>query len=473
VLFATSRSAERIAAFRETLLVIFGLEEGTPERLSAALARVAPEEVAAVLGDFSPEEKIRVFRALPGTEEQGVVLEEADQKTRRDVLEGITEEERRRIIGDMSVDDLVDHLEALEPAEQKRLIASLGKREARDVQELLAYEPDTAGGMMTTEFLTIPLGSTSRQALEKIQGNLGVEVISYVYLTDEERTLRGVVSIREILRASPATPVDSYADPDVVRVGVETDQEEVAKVFDKYNLTVVPVVDGRQRIRGIVTVDDVIDALQEEHSEDMLLMAGTTAVHPLHEPIRLDVLKRLPFLMITMLGGLIVATTLDFFANDVIGIVIFSKMVIWVHLVSALSGNVAVVTSTVLVRGLATGYVSAQGLRRALLREVLVGALVAVILATLAGLEIYAFGLLIGEAGFGAPRVILALVLGMAASVAWAGLVGAVIPIACRLSRAIDPALASGPFVTITCDISASLIFLLIISLVVGGEWPG
>lgn len=473
MLLDTSPSADRIVALRETLVVIFGLDEATPERLSAALARVAPEDVSAVLGDFSPEEKVLIFRALPGTEEQGVVLEEADQKTRRDILEGITEEERRRIIGDMSVDDLVDHLEHLPPAEQKRLIASLGKREARDVQELLAYDPDTAGGMMTTEFLAIPLGSTSREALEKIQGNLGVEIISYVYLTGDEGTLRGVVSIREILRAAPSTPVDAYAETDVVRVGVATDREEVAKVFDNYNVTVVPVVDARNRIRGIVTVDDVIDALQEEHSEDMLRMAGTTAVHPLHEPVHLDVLKRLPFLLVTMVGGLVVAATLDHFANEVIGIFIFSKMVIWVHLVSALSGNVAVVTSTVLVRGLATGFISSQGLVRALVREVLVGVVVAFILAALAVAEIYAFSLIAGEPGYAAPRVIVALILGMVASIAWAGFVGAVIPVACRLSRRIDPALASGPFVTITCDISASIIFLLIIARVVGTEWPG
>lgn len=469
----TDFSTDRVAALHETLVAIFGIGDVEPLKLAAVLAQVAPEEVAAIMADFSDEDKIVIFRALPGTEEQGVVLEETDQQSRRDILEGITEEERREIIGEMPVDDLVDHLEDLPSDEQKRLIATLGKKDAKDVRELLRYEPDTAGGMMTTEYIAVPVGSTSRKALEQVQGNLAMELISYVYITKEDETLGGVVSIREILKASPQTLVDEYAEKDVVHVRVDTDQEEVATIFDKYNLTAVPVVDQQGRIRGVVTVDDVIDALQEEHSEDMFRMAGTTAVNPIYEPVMSDVTKRLPFLMITLVGGLVVALTLDFFVENMITPFLFAKMVIWVHLVSALSGNVAVVTSTVLVRGLATGDIALQRLWRALGREALVGLVVAFILAALAAGEIYFFAYLTGEPGYAAPRVVLALVLAMAASVAWAGLIGAVVPVACRLSRRIDPAIASGPFVTITCDVSASIIFLLIIYSLVGeAEFP-
>ena len=273
------------------------------------------------------------------------------------------------------------------------------------------------------------------------------------------------MSIREVLRATPDTNIDSYMVTDVVKVSVDTDREEVAALVERYDLGAIPVVDDHERIRGIVTFDDVMDAVEEEHSEDMLRMAGTTAVHPLYEPVKLDVAKRLPFLVITMTGGFAVLLVLNVF-RDPIGIVIFGTVLPLLHMLSALSGNVAVVASTVLVRGMATGDVSPRRLRKALGREFLVAAVVPIILAPTAGLILYLFGLLIPELEtYADPTIILAMMLGMVASVAWAGLIGALVPILCSLSRIIDPAIASGPFVTVTCDISSSLIFLVIVYL--------
>ncbi|MBN1441651.1 MAG: magnesium transporter [Planctomycetes bacterium] len=463
----------RATALHETLLALFELGESDSAKFAAAMERVAPEDVAAVLTDFESEKKLFLFRALPSAELQAVVLEETDQQSHREILEGLAEKERHEVLGEMPVDDLVDHLEQLPEAEQRRLIATLEKEEAEDVRELLGYDPDTAGGMMTTEFITIRAGTTSREALAAIQGNLNVEVIAYVYVTDAGERLKGIVSIREILRASPSTLVDSYMATDVVKVGVDTDREEVASCFDKYNLAVVPVVDSVGRIRGIVTFDDVIDAMQEEHSEDMFRMAGTTSIHPLYERIHSDVGKRLPFLMMTMIGGLGVATILDRAGVRSIGTTTFVMMVIWVQLVCALSGNVAVVTSTVLVRALATGEIGVTRLRRAFWRAVFVNGIIAVILALLAGIEMYLFGWVTGEAGYRSSPVLGSLMLAVVASVTWAGLIGAAIPLVCHLSGKIDPAIASGPFVTVTCDISSSLIFFLIINALLQGVWTG
>ena len=462
-------SLERASALHETLLAVLGLGDPDRRSLGRILDLFAPEDVAAVLGDFEVEEKILIFKAISSKEDQGVVLEETDQQSHREILDALTEEERRAVIGEMPVDDLVDHLEELPEAEQKRLIATLDKEEAEDVEELLQYEPDTAGGMMTTEFITMPLALTSRAALAKIQGNLGAEVIAYVYIVDDNECLCGVVSIREILRATPDTVVDTYMERDVVRVAVDTDREEVAAVVERYNIAAIPVVDRQERIRGLVTFDDVMEAVQEEHSEDMLRMAGTTAVHPLYEPVRVDVAKRLPFLLITMTGGFGVVLVQNLFRGpmEAIEAGILVMMLPLAHVLSALSGNVAVVASTVLVRGLATQEVGVTRLRKALKREILVAILIPLILAPAAGLTLYVIGHMAGGHMeiYCRPLVIRSLMLGMLASVAWAGLIGAVVPIFCILSKIIDPAIASGPFVTVTCDISSSLIFLLIVYL--------
>ncbi len=452
---------------------MFALGGVMHETLAAVLERVAPEDVAAVLCDFDFDEKLLLFRALPSAEDQGVVLEETDQKSHREILEALSEDERHEIIGEMPVDDLVDHIENLPEAEQKRIIASLEKDEAEDVEELLGYDPDTAGGMMTTEFITIPVGTSSGDVLKKIQGNLGAEaeIIAWLYVTENGEKLRGVVSIRDVLRASPQTVVDDYMETDVVKVRVDTDREEVAAVLDKYDFPVVPVVDEEDSIRGVATFDDVIDAMQEEHSEDMLRMAGTTSVHPLYEPILPVMGKRLPFLLVTWIGGLCVATILNRFGEPLVGSELFLHMIIWVHLVSALSGNVAVVTSTVLVRGLATGEVGLTRFKRVLIREMSVACLIAMILAVCSGVSMYFFGFFVDEPGYKAGQVILTLVVAMSVSVTWAGLIGGLVPVVCHISRKIDPAIASGPFVTITCDISASFIFLLIIYFMID-SWP-
>jgi len=465
---------DRAVALRETLVSLLLIDASESGALDACLERVAPEDVATVLGDFEPEQKAALFKAVTSVEAQATILEATDRGSRADILERLSEVERRDVLEEMPVDDLVDHLEELPADEQERIIDHLETAEAEDVRELRRYEPETAGGMMTSEFLSVPFSATSGEALAKIQGNLNAEVISHVYVVEPHEVLKGVVSIRDLLRARPETLVETYMETDLVKVGVDTDREDVGAIVDKYNFAVIPVVDDQNTIRGIVTFDDVLDAVQDEHSEDMLRMAGTTAIHPYYEPVYLGVAKRLPFLLVTLSGAFGVLLILQYYRGVLErgwgdATVLFALVVPAIHLISGLSGNVAVVTSTVFVRAFATGEIGSGRLLRAVIQEVAVGGLIALIMAAIVLAVLSSFAL--GTYGHG---VILVVAGGLCASVTWAALIGAIVPVACRVSKIVDPAIASGPFVTIMVDVSASLIFFLfVVTFLKGWVAPG
>lgn len=450
-------SSDRAQALRETLVSLFTLDTPDPRNVAAALRQVAPEDVASILGDFDEAEKLLIYHALPSNEDRGVVLEETDQQSRREIIEQSTEKETLDVLGEMAVDDLVDQMENLSEEKRAKVLAALESEEAQDVKELLTFAPETAGGMMTTEFLTIPVGVTSRDALAEIQGNLNVEVISYVYVTAPGDSLQGVLSIRDILNAKPDTPIESYMKRDIITVSIDTDREEVAGVVNKYNFPVIPVVDEENSIKGIVTFDDVFDAVEEEHSEDMLRMAGTVAIHPFYEPIYLGFLKRLPFLLLTMLGGIGVIVLKGWFKGDIpddIFLIAFA----YVPLLCGLSGNVAIVSATVMVRGMATGDINLGRAWRAVGREVGVGVLIAIALSALVS-----FGIAFMNNDEATARLGWLVGLGLCLSIAWSAFLGAIVPLLCRASGVIDPAIASGPFVTMTCDITATFIYFFLV----------
>lgn len=450
-------TSDRASALRETLIALFELDAPEPSSLQSALRRVQPEDAASILREFDDAEKIAIYRALPGDEEKRIVLEESDLPTRRKILEQLEATERASILGQMAVDDLVDQLEALPLETRNEVLATFPKSDREEVRELLSYPPDTAGGMMTTDFISIPVNVSSRDALAKIQGNLKSEVIAYIYATDHQGRLQGVASIRQILSAKPETPVQEFITTDVISVHVSTDREEVASVANRYNLPVLPVVDDDQELRGIITFDDIFDAVEEEHSEDMLRMAGTVALHPIDEPVLVGALKRLPFLIITMLGGFGVLVVKTVFENRIPPGVFLVALGV-VPLLSGLAGNVGIVTATVMVRGLATGDISSRRAFRPIWRETLVGLLLGAVLAAFVSVVLRVSGN--EQYSWGICQVIS---LGLFASVLWAAFVGALVPLICKASRFVDPAIASGPFVTMACDLSASLIFLTLV----------
>jgi magnesium transporter len=467
-----SPNEDRADALRETLRALFELGSPDESTLRAALSKIAPEDVASILDDFSEKEMLSIFRALPSNEDRSIVLEATDKHSAREILDELEDNERIEVLRELLLDDLADQLEALEDEDQaEQVIQSLGDEDAKEVEELRKFQPDTAGGLMNPDFLWVPAAGSSRQALEQIQGNVDIEVIAYVYVLDDDDVLRGVASIRGLLNAKPETPVAEYMTPtpELHVVSVDTDQEDVAAAVDKYNLPVLPVLDHEGRMKGVVTYDDVIDVVQEEHSEDMLRMAGTVAVHPFHENVWAGVGKRLPFLLVTMIGGLGIVWLLDVFEGAIPQKTRESAMMC-LPLLLGLAGNVAIVSSTILVRGLATGEITRTRLLRALGKELLIAMLIGLILGLIVHYGIMALGNLGVDSAAGLQDLAGIPATALFVSVVFVAFLGGIIPILCVYTKRIDPAIASGPFVTMLCDLSVALIFLSLVWLLLPGH---
>ena len=462
---------ERAEALRENLAALFDVDGADDAHLSSAVQRVVPEDIAAILEDFSLEQKLSIFRAIHSDEAKSVVIEETDQESHDELLDALSKEEIVAILGEMPVDDLVDHLEDLAPEEKAHVLANLEPDEARVAEELAQYAEDTAGGMMTTEFLELSTDLTSHQALAAIQGNLDLEVISYIYITEDDSTLRGIVSIRDILRSKPDTPVQEYMKTDVIHVNVFTDREEVAAAANKYNLSVIPVLDDENQSQG--------HRHRRRHSR--CRRGRTLRRHAAHGRNG----RRAPVSRIGDGRRAQEASVPDGdddgrHSGDVSRRLLRKERSLHINRRRRPTsvGNVGATARLCARRQRRHRHVDSHrpwaGDRRDQ-RE-----------PRMEGAPPRSVDQRIGRTGSGRHRrrhrraasysnkeglegqtmtIFGSIGCGLAASISWAALVGAAVPVLCRLSGRIDPAIASGPFVTMLCDLSASAIFLTLVLL--------
>src|SRR5579884_2681992 len=222
------------------------------------LAELHPAELADVLSDLDGRERESVFRAL-APEAAAEALTEVEPKIREQLIASVPPERAADILEEMPPDEAADLLAALPEQESELLLTKMERAEAREVAELLRYEPDTAGGMMTTELVALPADLTCAEALERLRARAAeVEFIYYLYVVDPDQRLRGVITIRQLLVAAPETPLEAIMERDIVSVRPDDTRERVAEVVEKYNLLAVPVLDEEERLLGIVTVDDVL-----------------------------------------------------------------------------------------------------------------------------------------------------------------------------------------------------------------------
>lgn len=453
---AAARSNELL---RDTLRRF--VRRGARSSITKLLAKVRPEDVAQLLRSLTPAERMAVFHILTRDypDEVGDVLTELEPHQRNELLERAGAAEVASILERVPSDDAVFLVESLPEELQEEVLSLVDLRGSADVQAQLIYEDDTAGRVMNTDFFSLPEATLVREAIAAIQENRDVELIFYLYVVDAEERLSGVTSLRQLLLAPPGETLGGMAQRDVITAHTDTDQEEVAQLAARYDLLAIPVVDDAERLVGIVTVDDIVDIVKEEATEDFLRMVGTSEDEIVHQERSLKVAGiRLPWLLVNMVGLVITGLLLDHFA------VTFREtlfLITFVPVIMGMGGNSGSQTSTITVRSLATGRLGrGQGrVGHFLWQQTKVGLTLGVAL----GAVVAAVTLLLPQ---GNPYYAVVVSVSLFCAVLTASLLGTLIPLVSE-RLGIDPAVAAGPLVTTSNDILGLLIYFAFSALLI------
>jgi len=355
------------------------------------------------------------------------------------------------VIEDMPQDDAADFVGLLDDDKADALLEKLPEKDREELTQLLQYDEESAGGLMTPYVVAIRKNQTVGAAIKEIQKfvkKAGFELFYTAYVVDEYDHLIGTIGTTELLLAERNSLIENLMNPDVVAVDQDLDQEEVARVAQEYDLVVVPVIDNHLKLIGRVTLDDLVDVIVEEHNEDLGHLAGTG-----HEEVsETSVLRtsgdRLPWLLIGLFGGFLTAIVMSFYENAIISL---PDVAYFIPLVAALGGSIGIQSSTIVVRGLATGAIQTTDILIRLWKELKVGLLNGIICSII--LTIMSF-YLTSDLGRALTSGIALLIV-----VCFAATVGSTIPIILKRMN-IDPALATGPFITTTNDIIGIAIYL-------------
>ncbi|MDH4098668.1 MAG: magnesium transporter [Nitrospira sp.] len=425
------------------------LRRGAITNLSKMLGRMHPADVAKAIRHLSSsKEKREVFELVRGENKRGQVLSELDGESIQDVLADLLHSDVAWLLKDIGPDDVAYILGFL-PEERGRDILALMKTEdSTEVADILKYEKDTAGGIMTTEFFSLSEDATAQEAIRRLQHATDAEMVFYIYVTDKDEHLVGVLSLRQLLTVPPATPLRNIMTRDVMSVAVDMDQEEVARQVASYNLLAIPVVEKDGRLAGIITVDDVVDVIREEATEDMLKMAGAIEEESVSKSSSLGAAKlRLPWLFTNLVGSLLSGAILWYFRYTIQEVV---AIVSFIPVIAAMGGNVGLQSSTLIIRGLATGHVELTDVWTVFFRETKVGLLMGL-----------ACGLMLAVVGWGLRQGFLGVVVGVSLVIAFlvSTSMATIMPIVLK-RMGVDPAVAAGPFVTTANDITGITIYL-------------
>ena len=430
---------------------ILALLEESPNDVPAETEEMHAADLADV-AEALPLEQVKILLRVLPADRAADVLEYLDEELRAHLLEEMSPAQAARLVSEMTPDDRVDVLEELEEERTKEILAAIPAEARRETEALLTYAPDTAGGLMTTEFVQVPETMTVEQALSSVRRIARAgrrEAMHAVYVTDTTGALRGVMSLRELLAAPEGARVADIAWEEVVSVHAATDRAEVARMTSEYDLVAVPVVDDAGRVIGVVTVDDVIDAIVEEQTEDVQKLG---AVQPLEEPYFQASFwsiarKRGGWLVLLFIGEMFTGTALRHYEATLVSAV---ALTFFIPLIISSGGNSGSQSATLITRALAVGDVDMRDALRVFMRELGQGLVL---------------GAFLGAIGFGR-----ALMWGNGSDIAWVvaltllfvvvtgTIVGAMLPLAfTRLG--FDPAIASSPFVASLVDVAGIIIY--------------
>ena len=377
------------------------------------------------------------------------IIDDADDNEKYDLLSIHEGNMQKEIIHEMSSDELVDLLEAVTDDEAKSIMIKMDKEDIDEVKELLTYPPDSAGGIMATEFVSIKENMTIGETLNYLQKETpDVDNAYYIYVVDENSLLKGVISLRDIVINSFDVKIYDIMNTNAMSIPVDMDKEEVGHIFEKYGYLTMPVVNEFMQILGIVTSDDVMEVLSDEHTEDLYRLAGLKEDEKVTGSLKSAVSSRLPWLFVNLLTAILAAFTVSLFEGTIQKVVALAT---FMPIVAGMGGNAGTQTLTIIIRSIALGEVTAKNSFKILLKEFGVGLFTGISMGIAVALLGYlwekniVFGLVIG----------LSMVLNMVA----ATISGFAVPVILKKLN-IDPALASAVFVTTVTDVLGFFFFL-------------
>ena len=415
------------------------LREGEEDALEIFLRLVRPEDIAGWLEPLSADERQKIFSALDHSS-AGTVLTDTTASIRAELVDEIEPERLARIAEALPADEAADLIGELEAEETEQVLHHISTEDEEVLRQLLTYPEDTAGGLMNPDAVALHPGETVDDAIRYLRSVAEDTPISAVYVVDEDHRLLGFVRLRRMVTARPAALLGDIMSTDVISVPVDTDQEEVADIVDKYDFLAIPVVNPDNRLMGVVTVDDILGVIEEEATEDIYKMAGSSIEEEESESLLHVARYRLPWLLVCLAGTQLSSMVLLFASKE---LRLYDQMSVFTAAVMAMAGNTSLQSSTTTVRRLALDTLPRSRYLRHVLREILVALLMGIVCGALAS----ALAVLLHHN----PLIGLALGPAMAIGMSAASLLGAAIPMVLDLAG-VDPAVASGPLVSTIND---------------------
>ena len=455
----TSGNPEDLESIIE--LVAAAAEAGDIESVAAALAALRPADRADVFETLDLDEQSAVITELRD-EDAADILESLEDEDAAEIAEALEPEELATILDQMEPDEAADVLGDLSPAQAESAMRAMDDAAEAEVRTLLAYPDESAGGRMTSEFIALRSGETVAQSIDRLrQLSPDQEVTYYLYITDADEHLTGIVSLRQLITADPLRPVGALADPNVIYVDAEDDQESAARVMSRYDLMALPVVDRDKRLVGVIAHDDLVQVLEEEATEDMYRLVGLDEEERPSDTVARSVRRRLPWIVTNLGTQLLLIAVLVIFKPLLDSVATLATLF---PLVTGNGGNVGAQATTIMVRAMALGDVG-RNHWRILMKEVLVGLILGLTVGTLAAVV----ALLVGTSDVTVRQIALAVFLAMAMNLAAGGFAGVLIPLSLK-RFGVDPAVASVVFVTTVTDTLGAFLFLGVYSLLVYGR---
>jgi len=422
------------------------------------IMKTHPADLAALFRSFTEVEREMIFKLISDLTYKAEFLTELDRSILVEILKDMAPKDIAELLKEMAPDDQADLLAQIPEELSKEVLGLMSSADSEDLEELMMYEPDTAGGIMVPLPFKMNEHNTVQDAIDAIHEQKDAEMVFYIYVVDDNDRLTGVISLRQLLMISPKTILQNIMITKVVTVQPETDQEEVARIISRYNFLAIPVVDRDNQLLGIVTVDDIIDVIREEATEDFLQMAGVGKDREILLKTPVEAARiRFPWLFATFIGGLIVSAIVVGFHDLLNRFVILAA---FMPIVGGMGGNVGSQSSTIIVRGLATGRINFQQIFKVLFGQIIIGFLLGIAFGMLLTLfsnvlyhsteNILLIGTVIGTS--------------LCCELIIAATLGTLVPMLLQRIN-VDPAVATSPIVQTSLDITGMLVYFSIASL--------